>query len=186
MHGPFLHARSYTLSRGTGADRLRVHETDDGLFVERENQRGVNFDYSEFHLPCWFRIDIPYPKDAGPGGPMRVLVWATPIDEGSTALYFVRMRHVTGWKWWLWRLQWRLRLDRAAWNVIEQDRFILESQRGLASRGREHLVGSDAGVLRLRALLHRELAKQERLRDVESHSEVAPQEEAKQAAVVRR
>ena len=48
----------------------------------------------------------------------------------------VRMRRVTGWKWALWRLTWRLYLERAAWNVIEQDRIILESQRGLGSRDR--------------------------------------------------
>jgi hypothetical protein len=161
MHGPFLHARSYTLSKGTGTDRVVVRETEDGFITERESQKLVNFDASELHLPGWFRVDIPYPKDAGPGGPLHIVVAATPIDEHSSVFHFVRMRKVTGWKWWLWKLQWRLRLEKAAFNVIEQDRLILESQRGLESRQREHLIGSDMGVIRLRALLNRELAKQD-------------------------
>jgi len=161
MHGPFLHARSYTLSKGTGSDRVQVREIEDGLITERESQKLVNFDASEFHLPGWFRVDIPYPKDAGPGGPLHIVVAATPIDEHSSVFHFVRMRKVTGWKWWLWKLQWRLRLEKAAFDVIEQDRLILESQRGLGSREREHLSGSDMGVIRLRALLNQELAKQD-------------------------
>ncbi len=160
MHGPFLHARSYTLSRGTQQDRMRAVETEDGLVSERVSQRLVNFDGAEFHLPSWFRIDIPYPRSAGPGGPLHIIVAATPIDEDSSAFYFVRMRKVTGWQWLLWRLTWRLYLERAAWNVIEQDRLILESQRGLGSRLHEHLVGSDLGVIRLRSLLNRELVRQ--------------------------
>lgn len=159
MHGPFLHARSYTLSRGARQDRMRVIETDDGLISERESQRMVNFDGAEFHLPSWFRLDIPYPRSAGPGGPLHVVVAATPIDEDSSVIYFVRMRRVTSWKWKLWQLTWRLYLERAAWKVIEQDRMILESQRGLTSRLGEHLVGSDLGVVRLRMLLNRQLAQ---------------------------
>lgn len=161
MHGPFLHARSYTLSRGTRQDRMRVIETEDGLISEREAQRMVNFDSAEFHLPSWFRVDIPYPRSAGPGGPLHIIVAATPIDEDSTALFFVRMRQVTGWRWWLWQLTWRLYLERASWNVIEQDRVILESQRGLGSRLREHLVGSDLGVIRLRTLLNARVSSSE-------------------------
>ena len=155
MHGPFLHARSYTLSRGRQQDTMRVIDTPDGLVSERVNQKLVNFDGAEFHLPGWFRVDIPYPRSAGPGGPLHVVVAATPIDEDTSALYFVRMRNVTGWKWALWQMTWRLYLEKAAWNVIEQDRLVLESQRGLESRTREHLVGSDLGVIRLRTLLRR-------------------------------
>jgi phenylpropionate dioxygenase-like ring-hydroxylating dioxygenase large terminal subunit len=165
MHGPYLHARSYTLSRGSLQDRMRVVDTDDGLVSERVNQRLVNFDGAEFHLPNWFRVDIPYPRSAGPGGPLHIVLAATPIDEASSVIYFVRMRRVTGWKWALWRLTWRLYLERAAWNVIEQDRIVLESQRGLGSRQQEHLVGSDLGVIRVRRLLEQKLAEQRALEE---------------------
>ena len=39
LHAPFLHARSYTLSRGMKQDRLKVTKTDYGIFVEREADR---------------------------------------------------------------------------------------------------------------------------------------------------
>lgn len=171
MHGPFLHTRSYTLSKGNRQGQMRVVETEDGLISEREDQRLVNFDGAEFHLPNWFRVDIPYPRTAGPGGPLHIIVAATPIDEDSSAMYFVRMRRVARWKWWLWKLTWPLYLERAAFNVIEQDRMILESQRGLGSRLREHLVGSDLGVIRLRMLLNRELAKQDAIQGEAPSSE---------------
>jgi len=47
-----------------------------------------------------------------------------------------------------------------AWNVIEQDRMILESQRGLRSRLREHRFQSDLGVVRFRRMLEEEAARQ--------------------------
>jgi phenylpropionate dioxygenase-like ring-hydroxylating dioxygenase large terminal subunit len=160
LHAPYLHARSYTLSRGLRQDKLKVSKTAYGIFVERENQRLVNFDYVEAHFPNWFRVDIPYPWSAGPGGPLHIVVIATPIDEDSTLLFFIRMRKVSGWKRLLWRALWSIFLERMAWNVIEQDRIILESQRGLQSRRREHLVQSDAGVMYFRQLLNLEVARQ--------------------------
>jgi phenylpropionate dioxygenase-like ring-hydroxylating dioxygenase large terminal subunit len=160
LHAPFLHARSYTLSRGLRQDRLKITETDYGIFVEREGQKLVNFDYVEAHFPNWFRLDIPYPPTAGPGGPLHVIVIATPINEERTRLFFVRMRRVSGWKRLLWRSLWRIFLERMAWNVIEQDRIILESQRGLQSRFREHLIESDIGVIRFRRMLEDEVARQ--------------------------
>ncbi|MFQ5932238.1 MAG: hypothetical protein ACE5MM_07505, partial [Nitrospiraceae bacterium] len=131
-----------------------------GIFVEREAQRLVNFDYVEAHFPNWFRVDIPYPPTAGPGGPLHIVVIATPIDEESTLLFFVRMRRVSGWRRLLWRLLWNVFLERMAWNVIEQDRIILESQRGLQSRLREHLVQSDVGVSHFRRMLNAEVTRQ--------------------------
>ncbi len=56
LHAPFLHAKTYTLSKGLRQDTLRVTETDYGLFVEREGQRLVNFDYVEYHFPNWLRL----------------------------------------------------------------------------------------------------------------------------------
>ncbi len=163
-------------------DRLRVTETADGLIAERQNQRMVNFDAAEFHLPSWFRVDIPYPRSAGPGGPLHIVLAVTPIDADSSVVHFVRMRRVTGWKWWLWKLTWRLFLERASWNVIEQDRAILESQRGIESRLREHLVGSDLGIIHLRALLNRELARQDAV--LSRGQEPATEPEPEAAALV--
>jgi len=163
MHAPHLHARSYTLSRGLRHDVLKVVETEDGFTVEREKQKGVNFDWAEFHNSgtLWFRLDIPYPWSAGPGGPMRILGFSTPIDGDKCIVYFVRMRHVSGWQRALWRNLYKVRLENKSFQVVEHDRLILESQRGLKSRLSEHLAQADIGVIRLRKLLNQEYARQQ-------------------------
>lgn len=163
MHAPHLHGRTYTLSRGSRSDVLKVTNTEDGFVVEREKQKGVNFDWVEFHNTgtLWFRLDIPYPRSAGPGGPMRILGFSTPIDAENCIVYFVRMRHVSGWQRALWRNLYKLRLEKKSFVVVEQDRVILESQRGLNSRLSEHLSQADVGVIRLRKLLNQEYARQQ-------------------------
>jgi hypothetical protein len=76
MHGPFLHGQSLTLSRGTLEDDMRTSRSENGFLVEREGQRGVNFDWSEFycHDSLWVRLDIPLPF--GPKGILRILCFA--------------------------------------------------------------------------------------------------------------
>lgn len=162
MHGPFLHSRSHTLNRGPKADRLRVRPLEDGFVAEREGQRGVNFDWSEAHFSglAWFRIDIPYPWYAGPGGPLRILGFVTPVDEANSLVYFLRLRRSAGWRRALWRALYRGFWERQHWKVIEQDRAMLESQRGLDSRRFEHLAQSDLGVVHLRRLLEQAYAGQ--------------------------
>jgi phenylpropionate dioxygenase-like ring-hydroxylating dioxygenase large terminal subunit len=156
MHASWLHAKSYTLSKGKKSARLRVRDLEDGFIVERENQRGVNFDWTEYHDngSLWFRLEIPYPRSAGPGGPFRILGWSTPVDAETSLNYFLRMRHVSGWQRQVWDLLYGLYLERNHWNVLEQDRLILESQRGLSSRLWEHMAQTDIGVVRLRRMLN--------------------------------
>jgi phenylpropionate dioxygenase-like ring-hydroxylating dioxygenase large terminal subunit len=163
MHGSYLHATSFTLRFGSKANRLRVRDLDDGFIVEREEQRGVNFDWTEFHDTgsLWFRLDIPYPPSAGPGGPFRILGWSTPIDADYSLNYFLRLRHVSGWRRALWRAMYKLRLEHNHWLVLEQDREILESQRGLSSRLWEHVSQTDVGAIRLRRVLNHAYAKQQ-------------------------
>jgi phenylpropionate dioxygenase-like ring-hydroxylating dioxygenase large terminal subunit len=163
MHASWLHAKSYTLSRGRKADRMRLRELSDGFVVEREGQRGVNFDWTEYHDngSLWFRLEIPYPRTAGPGGPFRILGWSTPIDAERSLSFFLRMRHVSGWQRALWARLYKLYLEHNHWLVLEQDRRILESQRGLSSRLWEHMAQTDVGVIRLRKLLNEEYWRQQ-------------------------
>ena len=153
MHGPFLHGQSLTLSRGTLEDDMRVTRTADGFLVEREGQRGVNFDWSEVfgRDTLWVRLDIPLPF--GPKGTLRILCFCTPIDERKSLVYFLRYRNLTGWKRSYWRFLYRTFWEKQHFKVIEQDRVILESQRGAASRTVEHLSNSDRGVSELRRFL---------------------------------
>jgi phenylpropionate dioxygenase-like ring-hydroxylating dioxygenase large terminal subunit len=158
MHGPFLHGQSLTLSRGSLEDDMRTTHTADGFVVEREGQRGVNFDWSEFHLrdSMWVRLDIPLPF--GPKGILRILCFATPIDENSTLVYFLRYRNLTGWKRAYWRFLYKTFWEQQHFKVIEQDRVILESQRGEESRKYEHLANSDRGVTELRKWIRERIA----------------------------
>jgi phenylpropionate dioxygenase-like ring-hydroxylating dioxygenase large terminal subunit len=162
MHAQFLHARSYTLSRGRRVDRLRVTELPDGFTVEREGQRGVNFDWAEFHFTgaIWCRLDIPYPRSAGPGGPMRIVGFVTPREANVVTVWFPRLRRVTGWKRLLWRVLYYAFLRRRHWAVLEQDRVAIESQRGIESRVHERLAPTDVGTIRLRRFFQQELARQ--------------------------
>ena len=153
MHGPFLHGKSLTLGKGALEDNMRVTRTPDGFLVEREGQRGVNFDWSEFfgRDTMWVRLDIPLPF--GPKGILRILCFCTPIDENRSLAYFLRYRKLDGLKRAYWRFLYRTFWEKQHLKVIEQDRVMLESQRGGASRSMEHLSNSDRGVSELRRFL---------------------------------
>ena len=158
MHGPFLHGQSLTLGRGALEDDMRTTRNPDGFIVEREGQRGVNFDWSEFYCrdSLWVRLDIPLPF--GPKGILRILCFATPINGDSALVYFLRYRKLSGWRRAYWRFLYRTFWERQHFKVIEQDRVILESQRGAQSRMAEHLANSDRGVTELRKLLREKIA----------------------------
>lgn len=158
MHAPFLHQRSLTLSKGIAEDRVRVKETDDGFRVERKSQQGVNFDWAEIGTGplLYVRLDIPYPSSwaAGPGPALRILSFATPIDDGRTVLHFPRFRKVQGWQRLVWRALYRLRLRGTHLHVLNQDKTILESLGTLErATADEHFAQSDRSVLHLRRAL---------------------------------
>ncbi len=153
MHGPFLHSNSFTLSRGTLEDDMRIIRNDDGFTVERSGQRGVNFDWAEFYWAgtLWVRLDIPLPW--GPRGTLRIVGMVTPIDGNRSLVYFLRYRQLSGAMKMYWRLMYRYFWEAQHAKVIDQDRVILESQRGARSRSTEHLANSDRGVHEFRRFL---------------------------------
>ena len=69
-------------------------------------------------------------------------------------VFFWRTRHVQGWQRDAWRFLYRNRLERLHWDVLEQDRVVLES---LAPNARDHetLYQHDIGITRVRRLLRR-------------------------------
>ncbi len=158
MHGPFLHGQSLTLGKGALEDDMRVTRTSGGFLVEREGQRGVNFDWSEIYGrdAMWVRLDIPLPF--GPRGILRILCFCTPIDENNSLVYFLRYRNLNGWKRMYWRFLYRTFWEKQHFKVIEQDRVMLESQRRAQSRLVEHLSNSDRGVSELRRFLREKKA----------------------------
>ena len=162
IHAPFLHAGTYTMGHGALQDVIAVEDRPDGLFVKREGQELVSFDYSTYHFPNWCEVDVPYPWTAGPGGVMRVLVFVTPIDREATQVYMVRKRRIAGWKWWIWWSLWHLRLRRKMYDVLDGDEAALTSQRGRDALDNEFLAQSDLGIVRMRRLFadaHARLAR---------------------------
>ena len=162
MHGCYLHAESFTLAFGSKQDLLELDNRDDGFRVSRVGQVGENFDWTEFSVAdggmfCF--LDIPYPPAAGPGGHMRILGYVTPMGPRKCKVFFWRMRKVEGFERDSWRFLYRARLEERHWNVLEQDRVMLEGMPDDA-RTREMLYQHDIGVAHLRRALHRAAKEQ--------------------------
>lgn len=167
LHASFLHANSYSLGHGKRENVvMKIDDLTDGssgFTVSRVGAEGNDLDWIEFHAPNWIRTEVPYPKIAGPGGPMRIVGFITPIDQTSCAVYFFQKRKITGWKWLLWKTLWGVFLRRKALSVVEQDRAILHSQRNTESRSYEFLAQSDIGVARMRRMLADEWKRQQKV-----------------------
>ncbi len=164
MHAPYLHGNSFTLRYGAKQDVMVIKDLPNGFRVEREKQKGVNFDWTEMYDSgtVYCRLDIPYPKSAGPGGPLRIVGFITPQDENESDCYFLRYRQVQGWERKLWRTLYKTRLEARHWEVLEQDRVMMEGV-SLAARLGEHIGQTDIGVVRLRKMLNMEFARQQQI-----------------------
>ena len=151
MHGPFLHGKSYTQSRGPRTDTLKVVEKDDGFEVFREGQRGVNLDWMEFVLAgssTYARVEIPMPPNAGPGGIMGIIFYTTPVDEAHARVNVWRLCKVGGWQRDLWHFLFRARIRGFVDAVLAQDIVALATMPPWPAQ--EHLYGHDAGLTRAR------------------------------------
>lgn len=157
MHASYLHSDSFTLAYGAKQDTMKLERTDKGFMIERVGQRNVNLDWTEVVMDegiSYFRLDIPYPNGAGPGGPFRIIGISVAIDEHSSHNFFWRCREVKGLAEESWRFLYRAFLEDRHWFVLEQDREMLESIPEDARR-REMLYQHDIGVSRLRQMLVR-------------------------------
>ncbi|MFV0383465.1 Rieske 2Fe-2S domain-containing protein [Paracoccus sp. (in: a-proteobacteria)] len=157
MHGCYLHADSFTLAFGSKQDLMELNKTDEGFRISRVGQVGENFDWTEFEVHpgnmfCY--LDIPYPPAAGPGGHMRIVGFTTPVDANTCKVFFWRLRKVSGLARESWRFLYRAELEQNHWNVLEQDRVMLEGMPDDARR-REMLYQHDLGVSRIRQILTR-------------------------------
>ncbi|MEM9198313.1 MAG: aromatic ring-hydroxylating dioxygenase subunit alpha [Pseudomonadota bacterium] len=162
MHGCYLHAESFTLAFGSKQDLLKLEKTQTGFRVSRVAQAGENFDWTEFEIHeggmfCF--LEIPYPQAAGPGGVFRIVGFVTPMDARTCKVFFWRMRQVTGLARDAWRFLYRAALEERHWNVLEQDRVMLEGMPDDARR-REMLYQHDLGVSRIRRVLMNEARRQ--------------------------
>ena len=162
MHGTFLHKQSHSMSEGDSTAKFGVRVTDIGFIFEKEGQRNVNFDWTEFGDTGtqWMRLEIPYPKTGGPGGNFIIVGMCTPISTSLTAVFFWRIRKLPpGWQRDTWRFLYRNRLEARHWHVLEQDRVVLE-QMPFDAKDFENLYQHDLGIVRLRRHL-RNLAQEQ-------------------------
>jgi len=147
MHGTYLHAQSHSMAKGAKTAVMRTRKTPTGLIFEKTDQSDKNFDWTEWgETDClWMRLSIPYQKKFGPGGPFKIVGFATPVDERNTTVFFWRIREVQGWQRGVWRFLYRNRLEGLHWDVLEQDRVLLENMAPEA-REREFLYRHDVGL----------------------------------------
>jgi phenylpropionate dioxygenase-like ring-hydroxylating dioxygenase large terminal subunit len=161
MHGTFLHKQSHTMSEGDISAKFTIRKTDDGFIFEKAGQRNVNFDWAEWADTGthWMRLEIPYPKTGGPGGPFIIIGSYTPINSQLAAVFHWRCRKVEGWQRDTWKFLYRNRLEARHWNVLEQDRVMMENMEPDANQ-RENLYDHDVGLARLRRHLQNLAKKQ--------------------------
>jgi phenylpropionate dioxygenase-like ring-hydroxylating dioxygenase large terminal subunit len=154
MHGTFLHKLSHSMADGDISAKFVTRQTDTGFVFEKDGQRDVNFDWTEWADTGvhWMRLEIPYPKTGGPGGSFAIIACATPIDANKTATFFWRVRKVQGWQRDTWHFLYRNRLEARHWTVLEQDRVMMEAMEPDANQ-RERLYAHDAGLARLRRVM---------------------------------
>ena len=154
MHGAYLHARSHSMAMGDKTAVMRIVPSERGFLFEKVGQRDVNFDWVEWGESGsqWMRLSIPYRKDAGPGGTFTIVGFVTPVDEHNCRVFFWRCRKVEGWQRDVWRFLYKTRLEGLHWEVLEQDRVVLEA---MAADAREHefLYQHDTGMSRVRRRL---------------------------------
>lgn len=162
MHGIYLHADSFTLAFGARQDTVNLEPTAQGFIVRRVQQQGINFDWVEIIAQpplLHARVVIPYPSAGGPGPPMTVICFVTPVDERSCRIFFWRTRKVEGIARESWRFLFRATFEARHWIVLEQDREMLDAMHPDA-RNRELLYQHDAGVVRMRRYLDQEARRQ--------------------------
>lgn len=161
-HGSFLHRKSHSMAEGEAVADFVTNETDTGYIFAKEGQTGVNFDWTEFGDTnvMWMRLEIPYPPTGGPHAKFGIVGMYTPAGENLTSVFFWRICRVDGWQRDVWRFLYRNRLEARHWEVLEQDRSLLEI---MEPDDRENLYGHDLGLVRFRRHLRKTAQTQAKL-----------------------
>lgn len=161
MHGAFLHRQSHSMCSGSTTATFGIEELPDGFRFAKTDQQNVNFDWVEYHRSGidWLHLAIPYPPSGGPGGPFGVVGMVTPTTATSCKVFFWRYRRVSGWERDVWRFLYRTVIEERHWQVLEQDRALLQAMAPDAD-AHEHLYQHDLGVVRIRKLLREQARRQ--------------------------
>ena len=162
MHALALHGGTFTHVVSEVSDQVDVADTDCGFLLRRVTGSTTSFETMEYvdSGAQFWRFDVNYPAAAGPGGMLRIVCFVTPIDEHQSVINFWRLREVSGWRRDLWYFLYKAKLEDFSWQVLEQDREILELMPPWPPR--ENLYQHDMGVTRMRRLARREAEAQVR------------------------
>lgn len=160
-HGAFLHRESHSMQQGEYEAQYRTVESEDGFLFEKVGQQGVNFDWVALRRTGvdWLELSIPYPAEVGPGGPFGIVGMMTPITASSTAIFFWRFRKVSGWERDSWRFLYKHTIEERHWEVLEQDRVLLEAM-GSDADAFENLYQHDLALSRYRRMVRKEAREQ--------------------------
>lgn len=154
MHGAYLHAVSHSMDCGEKDAEMQLITTEHGLIFEKVGQKGVNFDWVEYTNQggIFLTLSIPYKKRFGPGGHFWIVGMVVPLDRDHCRVFFWRIRQVKGFDRQMWRFMYRSHLEKLHWDVLEQDRIVLENLAPNA-RNQEFLYAHDTGLSRVRRIL---------------------------------
>ena len=171
MHPPYLHGDTYNLAHGDKTDIVEVKGTPTGVAVRRKNDRDSNVNVQEYvdASTCHTLVNVFSPPGNGPGGFMRIIATAVPIDENSCQFNTWRLRKASGWQGAMFRFMFNMVYERHLWEVIEQDREMLEGMPAWPPV--ENLYQHDAGVTRVRR--HIRQAAEEQVRQLEKIAKLA-------------
>jgi phenylpropionate dioxygenase-like ring-hydroxylating dioxygenase large terminal subunit len=160
MHAPVLHGGTFTHVVNLKPEKVVIEDLEHGFSCRRPATGGNSVEGMEFidHSMQYWRFDVNYPPNAGPGGNLRIVCFVTPIDADNTIINFWRMRKSTGWQRDLWYFLYKVKLEEFAWQVLEQDREILEDMPPWPPK--ENLHQHDLGVSRMRRMMRREAEAQ--------------------------
>ena len=160
MHPPYLHDDTYTLAYGDKSDMVEVDETDNGFAVRRKEDRESNVEVMQImDTGCFFdRVGVFIPPGGGPGGVLRIIATAVPIDENRCQFNAWRMRKVAGWQGAMFRFMFNMMYEKMTWEVIEQDRDMLERMPPWPAE--ENLYQHDLGVAKFRNYMRHEAEAQ--------------------------
>ncbi len=137
-HVPILH-RSSPFEQ---ANWLTVTQVQGAEY--RETEYGIDVKLVRFYLPNLLRLELPYFEPPAP-----LAFWVVPLDDTSCRTFAVTVHYAPPAPEAL----------QEAMIVPEQDRMAVGRQGVIYDRTREHLGASDRGVILLRELYFRNIAR---------------------------
>lgn len=150
MHPPWVHGDTLNFAYGSKSDVVEAVPTETGVAIRRKNDPGSSVSVQEYvdDGVCYTRVGVFAPPANGPGGFIRIIATACPIDAQSCQFTAWRLRQVTGWQAALYRFMFYYQYDRFMWEIIDQDREMVEALPPWPPV--ENLYQHDIGVSRVR------------------------------------